>query len=142
MTGGSKVSGFKQIGTAAVVRGQDKWLLMGAKCSDCGTLLYPVLTICPECGGHCFVASPLHGFGNLYSYSVVHTGPKGVAVPYAVGYVDLCDGLRMFARIEVAPHTVEIGLQLELRVMPANRQASQFTYFFTVPGEPLQQVNS
>jgi hypothetical protein len=33
-------------------------------------------------------------------------------------------------------------LQLELRVMPANRQASQFTYFFTVPGEPLQQVNS
>lgn len=138
----AKVSGFKRIGTAAVVRGEGKWSLMGAKCADCGELLYPVLATCHECGGHSFVASPLQAFGNLYSYSVVHTGPKGVAVPYVVGYVDLLDGLRMFARLDVAPHAVEIGQQLELRVMPANKQASQFTYFFTAPGEPSRQVNS
>lgn len=136
------MSGFKRIGTAAVVRGEGKWSLMGAKCADCGALLYPVLTTCPECGSQSFGASPLQTFGNLYSYSVVHAGPKGVTVPYVVGYVDLCDGLRMFARIEVAPHTVEIGQQLELRVVPANKQASQFTYFFTAPGGLSQQVNS
>ena len=138
----SKVSGFKRIGTASVVRGEDKWSLMGAKCADCGALLYPALTICPGCGGYSFVASPLQALGNLYSYSVVHTGPKGVAVPYVVGYVDLCDGLRMFGRIDVAPHTVEIGQQLELQVTPANKQASEFTYFFTARGELSQQVNS
>jgi uncharacterized OB-fold protein len=142
MSEGSKVSGFKRIGTASVVRGADRWSLMGAQCVGCAALLYPVLSTCPECGGHGFVASPLQGQGNLYSYSVVHAGPKGVEVPYVVGYVDMRDGLRMFARIDVAPEAVEIGQPLELRVMPANRQASQFTYFFSAPGELSQQVNS
>ncbi|MBK5123924.1 OB-fold domain-containing protein [Burkholderia sp. R-69980] len=134
--------GFRQIGTGSVVRGIDNWSLMGAKCADCAALLYPALTTCPECGGRTFAASPLQAVGNLYCYSVVHMGPKGVDVPYVVGYVDLSDGLRLFGRIEIPTGAVQIGQQLELQVKPANKQASQFIYFFTAPGEVSRQVNS
>lgn len=116
--------------------------MLGAKCSGCETRIYPVLTACPQCGGRDFVASPLPAVGTLYCYSVVHMGPKGVDTPYTIGYVDLSDGLRVFGRIEMAVGAVQIGQQLELRVKPANKQASHFIYFFTVPGEFSRQVNS
>ncbi|EEA03087.1 protein of unknown function DUF35 [Burkholderia sp. H160] len=116
--------------------------MLGAKCSHCETPIYPVITACPQCGNCGFVASPLPALGTLYSYSVVHMGPKGVDVPYIVGYVDLSEGLRVFGRIEKTGGAVQIGQQLELRVKPANKQASQFIYFFTGPGELSKQVAS
>lgn len=136
------MKGFKRVGTASIVRGNENWSLLGAKCAECGELTYPVLTACPGCGGCDFLASPLPSAGSLYSYSVVHMGPKGVDVPYIVGYVDLSDGLRVFGRIEMAIGAAQVGQQLELRVKPVNKQASQFIYFFTAPGEVFQQVNS
>jgi uncharacterized OB-fold protein len=136
------MKGFMRVGTASIVRGDGNWSLLGAKCTECGTSIYPVLTVCPQCGGRDFVASPLPAVGHLYSYSVVQVGPKGVDVPYVIGYVDLSDGLRVFGRIEIAPGAAQIGRQLELRVEPANKQASQFIYFFALPREVSQQVNS
>ncbi|MGF6261186.1 putative OB-fold protein [Paraburkholderia youngii] len=136
------VNGFRRLGTASVVRGRKGWSLLGAKCSDCETQIYPVLTVCPQCGGRDFVASPLPAIGTLYCHSVVHMGPRGVDTPYTVGYVDLSDSLRVFGRIEMPVGAVQTGQQLELRVEPANRQASQFIYFFTAPSEVSQQVDS
>lgn len=46
--------------------------------------------------------------GRLYSYSIVHSGPKGFRTPYAVGYVDLPEGVRVFA-----PLTETEGLELD-----------------------------
>ncbi|WP_233887062.1 Zn-ribbon domain-containing OB-fold protein [Paraburkholderia flagellata] len=136
------MNGFRHLGTASVVRGRDGWSLLGAKCADCEAPIYPVLTVCPQCGGRGFIAAPLPAIGTLYCYSVVHMGPKGVDTPYTVGYVDLSDGLRVFGRIEMAAGVVQPGQQLELRVEPANQQASRFIYFFTAPGEISGQANS
>jgi uncharacterized OB-fold protein len=137
------MKGFKQLGTSSVARGVNHWLLLGAKCVGCGTLLFPALTACPDCDGCDFVASPLPTAGKLYSYSVVHMGPKGVDVPYVVGYVDLCDGLRVFGRIDLSPDAVEIGQPLELRVTPTDPHKSQFIYRFAAPdGDASQRVDA
>jgi uncharacterized OB-fold protein len=98
--------------------------------------------VCPQCGGRDFVALPLPAIGTLYCHSVVHMGPRGVDTPYTVGYVDFSDGLRVFGRIELEAGAVQTGQQLELRVKPANKRASQFIYFFAEPGEVSRQASS
>lgn len=37
--------------------------------------------------------------GRVYSYTVMHPNPKTGAAPYALGYVDLDDEVRLFGRI-------------------------------------------
>ncbi len=37
--------------------------------------------------------------GTLYSFSVVHAAPKGFRAPYAIGYVDLPENVRVLAQI-------------------------------------------
>jgi len=131
------MKGFKRLGTSAVVRGEGVWSLMGATCNGCGLQLYPSLSCCPQCGQCEFRPSKLARLGRLYTYSVVQTGQKGIEVPYVVGYVDLSADMRVFGRIDVKPDALEIGQQLELRVIPADDQASQFIYFFGAIGAPV-----
>ena len=52
--------------------------------------------------------------GVLYTYSVIHQLPQGYDEPFAVGYVDLDNGVRVFAHIENVPASLEIGAELEL----------------------------
>jgi len=135
------MKGFKRLGTSAVVRGEGGvWSLMGATCAACGLQLYPSLICCPQCGQCEFRASKLPALGRLYTYSVVQTGPKGIEVPYVVGYVELNAEMRVFGRIDVKPEALEIGQSLELRVIPADAQASEFIYFFGAVGAPVAEV--
>jgi uncharacterized OB-fold protein len=38
--------------------------------------------------------------GRLYSYSVIHVSAPGFKAPYAVGYVDLPEGPRLFGHLD------------------------------------------
>jgi uncharacterized OB-fold protein len=38
--------------------------------------------------------------GSLYSYSVIHVNTPGFKAPYAVGYVDLKEGPRVFGHLD------------------------------------------
>ncbi len=38
--------------------------------------------------------------GKLYSYSVIHVSSPGFKAPYAVGYVDLPEGPRVFGHLD------------------------------------------
>lgn len=53
--------------------------------------------------------------GTLYSWSVVHVAPKSWRVPYVAGYVDLPDGVRVFAHIVGAePDTLTMDMPVRL----------------------------
>ena len=52
--------------------------------------------------------------GTLYTYTVIHQLPQGYDAPFAVGYVDLDDGVRVFAHIENTAESLQIGSELEL----------------------------
>ncbi len=45
-------------------------------------------------------ALPLSRRGTLYTYTVIRQAPPRYPVPYAVGYVDLPEGVRVFAQME------------------------------------------
>ena len=90
-------------GDAVRIDADGRPTLIGSECADCGTRVFPPVALCPECMGDSLEPLALARSGRLYSYSTVHVAPRGWAVPYVAGYVDLPDGVRVFA------HVVEAG---------------------------------
>ncbi len=83
------------------------------RCPDCGRHVFYPRAICPVCMSDRLEWVTASGSGVVYSFTIVHrAAPAGFAddVPYAVGLVDLDEGVRMMARLDIeAP---EIGQQV------------------------------
>ncbi|MFH1626058.1 MAG: Zn-ribbon domain-containing OB-fold protein [Pseudomonadota bacterium] len=92
--------------------------LIGSKCNSCGEYFFPKRVICPNCLKDENPDDVLLGNrGKLYSYCIVKAAPLGFEAPYAIGYVDLPEGLRIFSPL--AEHDKEgfkVGMDLELVV--------------------------
>jgi uncharacterized OB-fold protein len=57
----------------------------------------------------------LSKIGTLYTYTTVYQGKPNFKVPYSIGYVDLKDGVRIFAPLfDVASGELKIGMEMEL----------------------------
>ncbi|MFD4698615.1 Zn-ribbon domain-containing OB-fold protein [Streptomyces niveus] len=96
--------------------------LQGSRCPVCPVALYPAAGTCPRCGGPA-VPAPLSGTGTLWTWTVQRYAPKsppyrepsGGFVPFAVGYVELAEGVRVAAVLDVDDlDTVRIGMPLTL----------------------------
>ena len=85
---------------------------------------------------------PLSHRGTLYSFTIVEReslAPKGFKVPYAYGYVDLPEGVRVLSKIiEWNPETLKMGAPVEfvleeIRENPSGEKVMGFR-FRIVPG--------
>ncbi len=75
--------------------------LLGSRCRECATIYFPPRAICARCMKEGVLdALPLSRRGTLYTYTVIRQAPPRYPVPYAVGYVDLPEGVRVFAQME------------------------------------------
>lgn len=92
--------------------------LLGYRCRSCGNLDFPKTTICLTCWGEEFEVIPLSRKGVLYSFSDIFIGQAGMKTPYAFGYVDLPEKLRILAQLEGEPGTFKCNDQVELTVGP------------------------
>jgi uncharacterized OB-fold protein len=88
--------------------------LLGGRCRACAVLSFPRAVVCTSCLAEDIEAVDLGSRGKLYSYSIVHQAPKGWTVPYALGYVDLDDDVRVLAHIDVAADAIAIEMPLRL----------------------------
>ncbi|MDB5405253.1 MAG: hypothetical protein JWL84_165 [Rhodospirillales bacterium] len=96
-------------------------LLIGGRCTSCGERMFPRHPVCPSCMGEDIVSETMPRRGTLYSYSVVHVGPKKWNKPFALGYVDLANSLRVFSHLLLAD--LEIGSAMELDVAEVGRES-------------------
>ena len=72
--------------------------------------------------------------GSLYTWSVVHVAPKGWNVPYIVGYVDLPEGVRVFAHIvdaEADALEMDMTVGLTTATLGENENGPVESYAFT-----------
>ncbi len=99
--------------------------LCGSKCSGCGSAYFPKDTVChnPECESPSVAEVDFGPRGKVWSYAIQNYQPPPPVVtmepyaPYAMGVVDLDDGLRVMGRIDVDdPMNVEVGADVELVV--------------------------
>lgn len=71
--------------------------LAGGQCPACGKVYFPVKRVCPGCFGDGQRKVPLSRRGRLHTFTVSHMGPAGIPKPYAIGFVDLPEGIRLFS---------------------------------------------
>jgi uncharacterized OB-fold protein len=100
--------------------------LHGSKCGHCGTVAFPAHGLCPACGADNGQARvELSPVGTLYTFSEIHIAPKGFATPYAVGYVDLPEGVRLFGQIEGRASDLTMGEQVAVTLGPVRADAGR-----------------
>ena len=83
--------------------------LLVRRCLACARAAYPPMPGCPHCGHDEGEIVEAVGEGTLYSWTVCHVAfdPEFAAdVPYVVGLVDLPEGARVVARLEMATDTL------------------------------------
>ena len=65
-------------------------------CNSCKEAHYYPRTICPHCGSDDTTWVKSDGHGEIYSYTVMR---RGVAVPFAMAYVRLQEGISMLTHL-------------------------------------------
>jgi uncharacterized protein len=95
--------------------GQQK--LMAGKCLKCGKIHLPPRPLCDNCLSQDFKWVSVSGKGKLLTYTVIHIAPEQfqALVPYAVGIVELENGLKIPGMIQkINQEQLKIGMALTL----------------------------
>jgi len=114
----------------------DEGRLVLPRCGRCGRFRWPPGPICPGCrmAGAEWVDSP--GRGTVYSWVVVHVPFAEALVdqlPYAVGLIQLAEGVRLVSTIEGCdPAAIEAGMPVVARFEDAGVGRRMLTF---VPSE-------
>lgn len=92
--------------------------LLGARCSDCDSVLLPPRPACYECGSRSLSVEEQPRTGRVVSYTAVHTPPPAFAeeAPYTVAVVELDSGARLTGRLDADYADVAIEDPVELTV--------------------------
>ncbi|MEU8826212.1 bifunctional MaoC family dehydratase N-terminal/OB-fold nucleic acid binding domain-containing protein [Streptomyces sp. NPDC048636] len=93
--------------------------LLLQRCAGCATLRFPWLPGCGRCGSPEWETAEASGRGTVFSHVVMHHPPfPAFEPPYAVGLVELAEGVRMVGGITGVPYDkVRIGMPVELEFL-------------------------
>jgi uncharacterized OB-fold protein len=92
-----------------------KGTLVGAKCRQCGQIIFPRREACLNCLGSDLEMVPLSRQGKLYSYTIVHMPSEHFDPPYAVGWIELPEGIKIFSQIRGwQEHALTTGMEMTL----------------------------
>lgn len=104
--------------------------LLGSRCRTCNTPYFPRSLTChnPGCGESRMEDTDFGPRGRLWSCAIQNYPPPLPAryeepyTPYAVGIVDLDEGLRVVGRMSVDdPYSLQLGTEVELTIEPIYR---------------------
>jgi uncharacterized OB-fold protein len=84
--------------------------LTGSRCTHCGTVAFPESRGCQRCGRRSTEPLELSPTGTVWGFTVQRYAPKsppyvvpeGGFVPFAVGYVELPEGVKVEAVLDCA----------------------------------------
>jgi AcrR family transcriptional regulator len=90
--------------------------LLGGRCSRCGMILFPKKALCPDCFGTGEVEDlVLSDKGRLATYTVVRKGLGSRKAPYAIGYIDTPEHIRLIAPLTGCDFDeLKIGMEMEV----------------------------
>lgn len=99
--------------------------LIGAKCDDCGHLMFPPRDVCFKCRSKKVSDHQFEGKGKIVTYTIIRTpfsDPEcevkdipGYDSPYPLAIVELSEGPRLTTQIvDCSPEDVSIGSEVEM----------------------------
>ncbi|MFJ8663197.1 bifunctional MaoC family dehydratase N-terminal/OB-fold nucleic acid binding domain-containing protein [Streptomyces sp. NPDC093795] len=98
--------------------------LLIQRCGDCAALRFPWLPGCADCGSREWDTVEASGAGTVFSYVVMHHPPfPAFDPPYAVGLVELAEGVRMVSNVVGVPYDkVRIGMPVRLEFLRVDEE--------------------
>ena len=93
--------------------------LVGNKCKACGQVFFPKAHVCFNCFNEDLEELLLSRRGKLYSYTIGRMPSTHFEPPYALGYIDIPEGIRIFAPLKVPESEYEqlkIGMEMEVLI--------------------------
>ncbi len=93
----------------------EKPYLVGSRCRNCQEVMFPQRPICLNCFGKDLEQVRLSSRGKLFTFTINHQGPKEFSAPYASGYIDLPEGVRIYSLLtDWEAKGLKIGAEMEL----------------------------
>ena len=93
------------------------WTLLANKCKSCGQIFFPEAIFCLTCFGEDMEELKLSRRGKLYSYTIGRMPSMHFQPPYAVGYVDMPEGARVFAPLKMTEDKpLTVGMDMEVTI--------------------------
>lgn len=87
------------------------------RCKACGRVYFPKAPFCFDCLARELDEVILSRRGKLYSYAIGRMASTHLQPPYVVGLVDLPEGVRVFAPLELKDdRTYRIGMDMEVYI--------------------------
>ncbi|MGI5196707.1 OB-fold domain-containing protein [Streptomyces sp. CA-288835] len=110
--------------TASFWEGVARHRLLIQRCDGCKAMRFPWLPGCNACGSLDWHTVEASGEGTVYSYVVMHHPPfPAFDPPYAVGLIELAEGVRMISNVVGVPHDeVRIGMPVRLEFERADEE--------------------
>jgi len=94
-----------------------RYRLEAAKCKNCGFIAFPPRQICPRCHSRSFETIVLPEAGKVVTYTIIRVPPQPFSdqAPYAVGIVELDNGVRLTGQIVDCPfEDLKIGQRVKI----------------------------
>jgi len=110
-----------------------RYRLEAAKCQKCGKIFFPPRLICDRCQSRSFETVRMTGEGKLLTYTIIHVPPSQFVdeAPYAVGIVELNEGVRITAQVvdcEFDRLKIGMDLKIEFRKIQQDGEAGILCY--------------
>ena len=98
-----------------LVEGPEGVTLAANRCKSCGRVYFPKSKSCLDCMGNELEDLPLNKRGKLFSYTTPQMPSSHFKPPYAVGFVEMPEGLRILAPLDIiADQPFKIGMEMEV----------------------------
>ena len=94
-----------------------RYRLEANKCEACDDVFFPPRLICPQCHSQDLVPAKLVEAGKVLSYTIIRVPPHQFSdqAPYAVGIVELDDGVKLTGQIvDCAFDEIKIGQRVKI----------------------------
>ena len=89
--------------------------LLANQCKACRRIYFPKADICFECLEPEMENIKLSRHGTLYAHTIGRLPSTHFQPPYAIGLIDLPEGIRVFAPLKMMPDkTYTVGMQMEI----------------------------
>jgi uncharacterized OB-fold protein len=107
------------------LEGKQAPYLIGNRCNLCGKFHFPKTPACTRCLSEELDEIHFGRSGKLYSHSIIHVSSMGLKAPYAIGYVDVDEGERLFAMIiDWGQSDLRSGRSMELTITKLREESS------------------
>jgi len=110
-----------------------RYRLEAGKCKNCSFIMFPPRLVCPRCQSRVFNAVVLADAGKIVTYTIIRVPPHPFSdqAPYAVGIVELDDGVRVTGQIvDCSFEELKIGQRVKIEFRKVSQEGDAGVIYY------------